>query len=205
MIYGYARVSTFQQDTEIQLKELRRYGVDVIFEEKISGVCKERPELRKLLAKLKKGDLLVVYKLDRLGRSVRQIMDIFDLLTDRGCGFKSLTEPFDTTSALGEFFLHIMAAFAQFERSLIRERSIAGQIEAMRRGVQFGPRPKITPELVDVFKQMREEGMTYKEIARIYGCSSRTVSDHVRGLGFARKGMFPVLSKRLLCVNSDQS
>lgn len=120
MMYGYARVSTCQQDTEIQLKELRRYGVDSIYEEKISDVSKERPELKKLLAKLKQCDVLVVYKLDRLGRSVRQIMNIFDLLTERGCGFQSLTEPFDTTSALGEFFLHIMANFAQFERSLIR-------------------------------------------------------------------------------------
>lgn len=202
-IYGYARVSTCQQDTEIQLKELRRFGVDLIYEEKISGVSRERPELKKLLARLKQGDVLVVYKLDRLGRSVRQIMDIFDLLTERGCGFKSLTEPFDTTSALGEFFLHIMAAFAQFERSLIRERSMAGQIEAMKKGVQFGRKPLVTPELTDTFRELKDRGMTYKEIGRIYGLSPRTVSNHARGLGFSKRGMFPLLSKRLLGDKSE--
>lgn len=203
MIYGYARVSTCQQDTEIQLKELRRFGVDLIYEEKISGVSRERPELKKLLARLKQGDVLVVYKLDRLGRSVRQIMDIFDLLTERGCGFKSLTEPFDTTSALGEFFLHIMAAFAQFERSLIRERSIAGQLQAMKKGVIFGPKSSITPELTETFRDLRGQGLTYKEIGRIYGLSADTVSRHARGVGFAKRGTFPLLSKRLLGDKSE--
>ncbi len=203
MIYGYARVSTCQQDTEIQLKELRRFGVDLIYEEKISGVSRERPELKKLLDILKKGDVLVVYKLDRLGRSVRQIMDIFDLLTERGCGFKSLTEPFDTTSALGEFFLHIMAAFAQFERSLIRERSIAGQLQAMKKGVIFGPKSSITPELTETFRDLRGQGLTYKEIGRIYGLSADTVSRHARGVGFAKRGTFPLLSKRLLGDKSE--
>lgn len=195
MIYGYARVSTCQQDTEIQLKELRRFGVDLIYEEKISGVSRERPELKKLLDILKKGDVLVVYKLDRLGRSVRQIMDIFDLLTERGCGFRSLTEPFDTTSALGELFLHIMAAFAQFERSLIRERSVSGQVEAMKRGVVFGPKSRITPELLQAFRDLREKGATYAEIGRIYGFTGRTVSEHLRGVAFHKRGRFPYLSR----------
>ena len=142
MKYGYARVSTLEQDTAMQLTALRRAGCSVVFEEKISA-AKKRPRLDELLGLIGRGDVLVVYKLDRLARSLMHLLSIIDHLQQRGAKLKSLTEPVDADTAAGRMFLQVLGSVAEFERSLIRERCIAGQIEAMRRGKMLGRRHKL--------------------------------------------------------------
>lgn len=141
MIYGYARVSTNEQETTLQLDVLNRAGVQQIYQEKTSSVGK-RPELRLLLAKLTSNDHLVVYKLDRLARSLKDLLGIIEQLELIGCGFRSLTEPIDTTNPAGRLMLNILGSVAEFERSLIRERSIAGQRVAMSQG-RYPGRPRL--------------------------------------------------------------
>ncbi|WP_213360895.1 recombinase family protein [Brachymonas denitrificans] len=175
MIYGYARVSTNEQDTALQLDALRKAGAEVIYEEKKSGADRDRKELAKLLASVGSGDVLVVYKLDRLGRSVRHIMEMLDFLAEKGCGFKSLTEPFDTTSALGEFFLAVMAAFAQFERSLIRERCASGIAAARARGVRFGRPERLTDDQKAEVLRLYRSGVTRSAICRKFSVSPDVV------------------------------
>lgn len=140
MIYGYARVSTVEQETTLQLDALNRAGANQIYQEKTSSVGK-RPELRKLLAILTKQDCLIVYKLDRLARSLKDLLQIIEQLEQIGCGFRSLTEPIDTTNPAGRLMLNILGSVAEFERSLIRQRSMAGQQAARQRGVHCG-RPR---------------------------------------------------------------
>lgn len=175
MIYGYARVSTNEQDTALQLDALRKAGAEVIYEEKKSGADRDRKELAKLLASVGSGDVLVVYKLDRLGRSVRHIMEMLDFLAEKGCGFKSLTEPFDTTSALGEFFLAVMAAFAQFERSLIRERCASGIAAARARGVRFGRPERLTDDQKAEVLRLYRSGVARAAICRKFSVSPDVV------------------------------
>ncbi len=139
-LFGYARVSTTEQETQLQLDALKRFGVRKIFSEKTSSVG-NRPELRKALQAVGKNDLLVVYKLDRLARSLQDLLQIMSHLDSRGCGFKSLTEPIDTASPAGRLMMHMLGSVAEFERSLIRERSMAGQQAARERGVKCG-RPR---------------------------------------------------------------
>lgn len=141
MIFGYARVSTSEQETTLQIDALARAGVDKIYQEKTSSVG-QRPELRRLLPQLKAGDLLIVYKLDRLARSLKDLLSILEQIERAGCGFKSLTEPIDTVSPAGKLMLNILGSVAEFERSLIRQRSMAGQAAAMARGVHCG-RPRV--------------------------------------------------------------
>ena len=140
LIYGYARVSTSDQETTMQIDALKRAGVDLIFQEKASSVG-ARTELKKLLAILKNDDLLIVYKLDRLARSLKDLLSILELIDIAGCGFRSLTEPIDTVSPAGKLMLNILGSVAEFERSLIRERSIAGQLSAIKNG-RWPGRPK---------------------------------------------------------------
>lgn len=147
MIYGYARVSTSEQETALQIDALNRAGADVIFSEKTSSVGK-RPQLQILLKTLVRGDVLVVYKLDRLARSLTDLLRIIETLQATEIGLKSLTEPIDTTSPVGRLMLQIVGAFAEFERNLIRERSIAGQRAAVARGAVVG-----RPSLLSVDRQ----------------------------------------------------
>jgi DNA invertase Pin-like site-specific DNA recombinase len=145
MIFGYARVSTVEQDTQLQFDALLRYGCDVVYSEKTSSVGK-RPELQRLLSQLKPDDKLVVYKLDRLARSLKDLLSIVDRLEVAGAAFHSLTESFDTSSASGRMMMQMLGAVAEFERSLIRERSIAGQQLAKSRGVHCGRKRALDPE-----------------------------------------------------------
>ena len=147
MIIGYARVSTNDQNPELQVDALEKAGAEQVFQEKFTGALKERPELSQCLRMLRKGDVLVVWKLDRLARSLKDLVEIVQGLHDRGVGFKSLTESIDTTSSGGRLVFHIFGALAEFERDLIRERTIAGlrkyqtldrhhQSMSQRRGIQ---------------------------------------------------------------------
>lgn len=134
MIIGYARVSTQDQNAELQLDALRGAGCEELFQEKATGKFRERPELTACLRSMRKGDTLVVWKLDRLARSLKDLVEIVHDLNQRGVGFRSLTEAIDTTSSGGRLVFHIFGALAEFEHSLIRERTIAGLVAARARG-----------------------------------------------------------------------
>lgn len=157
MIYGYARVSTTEQETTLQLDALNRAGVHQIVQEKTSSVGK-RPELRRLLAMLTKNDQLIVYKLDRLARSLKDLLNIIEQLEKIGCGFRSLTEPIDTVSPAGKLMLNILGSVAEFERSLIRQRSMAGQEAARKRGVHCGRPRTLPPESETLVSAMYASG-----------------------------------------------
>jgi DNA invertase Pin-like site-specific DNA recombinase len=137
MMIGYARVSTQEQDTDLQLRALKRAGCKKIFQEQRSAVS-HRPQLNETLERIKSGDVLVVYKLDRLARSLKQLLTIIERLELAGAGFKSLTEPIDTSTPAGRLMMQMLGAVAEFERSLITERSKAGQDAARARGAVFG-------------------------------------------------------------------
>ena len=143
MKYGYARVSTIDQDTSLQLSALKAAACDRIIQERRSAV-KQRPALQALLHEIGPGDQLVIYKLDRLARSLNHLLQILEHLRGRGAQLRSLTEPIDCGTAAGRMFLQVLGAVAEFERSLIRERCMAGQLEALKRGRQIG-RPSRIP------------------------------------------------------------
>lgn len=138
MKIGYARVSTEDQSLDLQRDALRQAGCERIYEEKESGGKRERPELLKLLENLRPGDTLTVWRLDRLGRSLKHLVETVEELEARGVGFQSLTETVDTTTSGGKLIFHIFAALAEFERTLIRERTTAGLKAARARGRQGG-------------------------------------------------------------------
>lgn len=129
MLVGYARVSSRLQETDLQLDALRQFGVVKIYQEKASSIGM-RPALQECLKSLCAGDVLVVYKLDRVARSLKDLLQILDRIMSTGAGIRSLTEPLDTSSHMGMFVLQILGAVAQLERSMIRERAIAGQVAA---------------------------------------------------------------------------
>ncbi|EFF9317375.1 recombinase family protein [Escherichia coli] len=168
MIYGYARVSTNHQDTELQLTALKSAGCEKIFEEHASGRKSNRPVLKRLIATMQPGDELVVWKLDRLGRSMRNLVLLVDELRQRGIHFKSLTDSIDTSSPMGRFIFHIMSALAEMERELIVERTRAGLAAAREKGRIGGRRPKLTQEQWDQAGRLIANGMNRKQVAIIY-------------------------------------
>ena len=135
--YGYARVSTTEQNTAVQIAAFERAGIEHVVQEKRSGVAR-RPELQSLLARLRPGDVLAVYKLDRLSRSLRDLLRLLESLEHAGVTFRSLTESIDTSSPAGRMFFQMLGAFAEFERAMIRERCAAGFAAAKERGQKFG-------------------------------------------------------------------
>jgi DNA invertase Pin-like site-specific DNA recombinase len=174
MIYGYARVSTNDQETTLQIDALTRAGVGQIVQEKSSSVGK-RPALRALLPTLRAGDVLVVYKLDRLARSLKDLLHILEQLELLGCGFRSLTEPIDTVSPAGKLMLNILGSVAEFERSLIRERSIAGQVAAIKLGRWPGRPRALTPDQEKAVYRRWRAGETKASLARHFGVSPDVV------------------------------
>lgn len=176
MLIGYARVSTNEQETRVQLDAFKRAGVRRVFSEKTSSVG-PRPELHRAMASMRPGDVLVVWKLDRLARSLKDLLHLLEALAHLECSFRSLTEPIDTTSALGEFVLQILGAVAQFERALIRERAVAGQVAAWQRGVRWGGTPRaISEDDARELVRLRETGLfTIPLLAEVFGCSESTV------------------------------
>jgi DNA invertase Pin-like site-specific DNA recombinase len=179
--YGYARVSTEEQETNLQLDALELAGCKEIFSEKTSSVGK-RPQLQLLLAKLRRGDILVVYKLDRLARSLTDLLRIIERLQTLEVGLKSLTEPIDTTSAIGRLMLQIVGAFSEFERNLIRERSIAGQRAAVARGAVVGRPSKLTAEKRKLVAQRYATGFyTMAALAAIEGVDVNVIKRAIYG------------------------
>ena len=159
MKVGYARVSTDDQRLDLQLDALRAAGCEKVFEDAgASGAQARRPGLDACLAALQPGDVLTVWRLDRLGRSMPHLVSVVADLGKRGIGFQSLTEAMDTTTAGGELFFHIAGALAQFERRLISERTKAGLAAARRRGKHLGRSPELTPEQVAHAREMIDTG-----------------------------------------------
>lgn len=175
MRYGYARVSTDEQKTHAQTDALRAAGCDVILEEKRSGGTMARPVLLGLLHGLKKGDVVIVYKMDRIARSLRDLMTIQERIHAAGADFKSLTEVIDTTSPAGRMIFQILGAFAEFERAIIRERTIVGLHAAMERGSRPGQPRKIQDHQLPELVRMHQDGVTKSALARMHQCDISSV------------------------------
>lgn len=168
MKHGYARTSTDDQTTALQLAALKKAGCKTIHEDKgISGAVRQRPALGRCLKALQTGDTLIVWKLDRLGRSVRDLLNILHELDERGVHFQSLTEAIDTETPTGRAMLHMVALLAELERSLIAERTRAGVKEAQRRGVKFGRKPKLSPAQIAHARQQIEHGQRVRDVAAL--------------------------------------
>ena len=180
MIYGYARVSTLEQSTKVQLAAFSNQGIVKIFEEKRSAV-KNRPVLDNLIANvLRPGDVLCVYKIDRLARSMSHFVRIFEQLRAKNVGFKSLTESIETETPQGRMFLQLLGIFAEFERELIRERCLAGQVAARARGQTWGPKPVFCPEEARKVAGMWRSGWyQQKQLADMFDCSESTLRDTI--------------------------
>jgi len=183
IIIGYTRVSTQDQNPEFQVDALETAGCEQIFQEKFTGKLRERPELSQCLRTLRKGDILVVWKLDRLARSLKDLVEIVQELHDREIGFKSLTESIDTTSSGGRLVFHIFGALAEFEHDLIRERTIAGLQAARARGRKGGRKPAMSD--ADVKKaaaMLLDPNITKKEVAEHFAVSRTTLNASLQRL-----------------------
>ncbi len=175
MKIGYARVSTPEQKLNLQLDALRNSGCKKIFHDVASGASAARKGLAACLDHLREGDKLVVWKLDRLGRTLRQLMDFVSSLEERGIQFQCLTEGIDTTTPGGKFFFHLMGAFAQMERELIRERTRAGLATARARG-RTGGRPRaMDPEAARAAATLLSKGTPVKNVAAMLKVSPATL------------------------------
>ena len=176
-VYGYARVSTQDQHLTGQLAALRAAGADPIYREKISAVRADRPQLAKLMARLGTGDVVVVTKLDRLGRSTRELLDLIDRISKAGASFRSLGDPlWDTGSSQGRLLSTMLAAIAEFERELIRERTGAGRKRAMANGVKFGRKRKLSEYQRAEAVKRRAAGETLASIAKSYAVDVSMIS-----------------------------
>ena len=183
MIIEYARVSTQDQNPEFQVDALEKAGCEQIFQEKFTGKLRERPELSQCLRTLRKGDILVVWKLDRLARSLKDLVEIVQELDDREIGLKSLTKSIDTSSSGGRLVFHIFGALAEFEHDLIRERTIAGLQAARARGRKGGR--KLAMSDADVKKaaaMLLDPSITKKEVAEHFSVSRTTLNTSLQRL-----------------------
>lgn len=183
---GYARVSTDDQNLDLQINALRSAGCDIIFQDQgMSGLALRRPGLEETLSSLSAGDVLVVWRLDRLGRSLLDLLGTIEKLHVREVGFRSLTETIDTTNATGRLMFQIMGALAEFERSLIAERTRAGLNAAKQRGVRLGRPSLVNLEQLERARTLSSQGKKQRDIALALGISPSTVS-------------------RILCANGEE-
>ena len=175
-LIGYARVSTLEQNAALQHDALTAAGCWRVFTDRVSGVTEDRPELTRALEQLRDGDTLVVWRLDRLGRSLRHLIDVVTGLAGDGVGFRSVTEAIDTTTPGGRLIFHVFGALAQFERELVRERTLAGLKAARARGRMGGRKPLMTPDKTTTARRMYEQQeLTVEQIARAVGVSRSTI------------------------------
>lgn len=180
MLVGYARVSTQDQKPELQLDALQAAGCEKVFVEKASGAQRERPELKAALDYMRDGDTLVVWKLDRLARSMKQLIETVEGLEEVGVGFRSLTEAIDTTTTGGKLVFHVFGALAEFERSIIRERTRAGLDAARARGRKGGRPPKLKgSDLKAARAMLADKSITVEEVAKRLGVSLATLYRHL--------------------------
>lgn len=173
---GYARVSTLEQCIDLQINALNVAGCDVIYQDKgVTGVADDKPGLDQLLETIAPGDTLVVWKLDRLGRSLASLISLLNALMQRNIAFCSLRDLIDTSTAGGKLYFHIMGALAEFERDLISERTKAGMIAARKRGSKIGRPPKLSASDIELAQHHHMNGMSIDDIAHIFGVHSRTI------------------------------
>lgn len=173
---GYARVSTWDQNLDLQTDALDQAGCVRVFTDTASGTRSDRPQLAAALDYVRPGDTLLVWRLDRLGRSLKHLVETVTSLNERGVGFKSVTESIDTTTSTGKLVFHIFAALAEFERDLIVDRTKAGLAAARERGSKPGRKPSLTHDQVAVVRRMHREGThTVAAIADVVGVSRATV------------------------------
>jgi DNA invertase Pin-like site-specific DNA recombinase len=182
MLVGYARVSTQDQNPALQLDALKAAGCEKVFVEKASGAQRDRPELLAALDTLRAGDSLVVWKLDRLARSLKQLIETVELLESRSIGLRSLTEAIDTTTAGGKLVFHVFGALAEFERSIIRERTRAGLEAARARGKKGGRPPALVAKDLAAAKAMLSDPeITMEEVAKRLRVAPSTLYRHLPG------------------------
>ncbi|WP_226783255.1 recombinase family protein [Oceaniglobus trochenteri] len=176
MILGYARVSTRDQNLDGQRDILASAGAERVFADTITGTARNRPELDRLLTELRAGDVVVVTKYDRLARSLKDLLELVDLIQERGAGFRSLGEDIDTTSPAGRLVFHVFASIAQFERERIVERTREGLEAARKRGRVGGRPPALSPAQKIEVKRMRDvEHRPLSEIASLFKVSEKTI------------------------------
>ncbi len=180
MLIGYARISTVDQNFDLQLDALDKAGCEKIFKDTASGSLSNRKVLAETLEYLRSGDTLVVWRLDRLGRSLKKLIELTNVLNERAVGFKSVVESIDTTTPTGQFFFHITGAFAELERNLIRERTRAG-LEAARARGRKGGRPKaIDPKTFEIALQLyNEKNISVGDMCKRLGIVKRTFYRHL--------------------------
>ena len=177
MLIGYARVSTQDQDVAAQIAALKTSGCELIFQDKASGGRWDRPELHRLLGQLRRGDVLVVWKLDRLSRSLKDVLALMEKVAQAGAGFRSLTEAIDTTSPGGRMMMQIVGTFAEFERAMLRERTRSGLEAARKQGRVGGRRPKLKTHQQQEIVQLVNSGQkTAADAARLFNVHPATVS-----------------------------
>ena len=175
MRIGYARVSTDEQSLDLQLDALKKAGCKRVFTDKASAAKGERPGLADAVSHLRSGDVLVVWKLDRLGRTVKGLVGFVSDLQGQGAQFRSLTDGIDTTTPAGRFFFHVMASLAQMERELLAERTRAGLDAARRRGRVGGRKRRMTPGKVESAHKLLNGGMAPRDVAQNLGVSVPTL------------------------------
>ena len=181
VLIGYARVSKDEQNLDLQFDALNAAGVERIFSDKESGAKADRKGLAETLSHLRAGDVLTVWKLDRLGRNTIQLMMLLNQLHERGVEFKSLTEGIDTTTSFGRFFFTMSAALSQLERDRLIERTKAGLKSAKARGRTGGRRPKLSPDQVEMAKGLLASGKAPRDVAKAFGVGRSTLYRYVPG------------------------
>jgi len=181
VLIGYARVSKDEQNLDLQLDALNAAGVERIFSDKESGAKADRKGLAEALSHLGAGDVLTVWKLDRLGRNTIQLMMLLNQLHERGVEFKSLTEGIDTTTSFGRFFFTMSAALSQLERDRLIERTKAGLKSAKARGRTGGRKPKLTSEQIEMAKGLLASGKAPRDVAKAFGVGRSTLYRYVPG------------------------
>lgn len=181
MLVGYARISTADQHLSVQIEALERFGVERVFTDQASGATLKRQGLNECLRFMEKGDVLLVQRLDRLARSLRQLLDIMDNLEKRGIGLRSLNESIDTTTAVGRMVIQIFGAVAEFERGLIAERTVAGLKSARARGVKIGRERKATKEKIERAKELLRGGMSIRQVSIAVGLAESTLYRDIPG------------------------
>lgn len=188
-LIGYARVSTEEQNLEMQIAALEKAGVprSSIHVEKVSAAVSQRPKLSWAIESLREGDTLVCWKMDRIARSLADLMRRIKQIEDSGANFRSLTEHIDTTTPGGRLIFHVLGALAEFERDLIRERTRAGVKAAQERGVRFGVDPKLSPKQIAEAQRMRDRGQSVYKIAEHFDVAHTTIYNWTSGPKRPRK------------------
>lgn len=180
-LIGYARVSTVEQNLDLQVRDLLAAGVapDNVHTEKRSGVADKRPGWDKMLKDCRPGDVVIVWKLDRVGRSMIDLLTKLQKLEQMGVGFRAVRDNIDTTTSTGKFMLNMLGAFAQFERDLIVERTLAGMAAARAAGKQVGAKRVMTPEMIERAAKMRDDGVPVAQIAKRFKVAINTVYNNL--------------------------